>query len=164
MARKGTRYVPVENAPTGRLSARTRELLALAFCGFCLYVMLCLATYRMAGIDGVIPRGGLRNLGGSFGISIIFTMLARNTQTSHADIAASITAYNLPGIDPGASAERFGEYGLGSLQMIDAEINRQALMIAYIDNFHVMALLLLLIALAALLLRPPIIPGTQEPH
>jgi S-DNA-T family DNA segregation ATPase FtsK/SpoIIIE len=67
MARKGTRYVPVENAPTGRLSARTRELLALAFCGFCLYVMLCLATYRMAGIDGVIPRGGLRNLGGSFG-------------------------------------------------------------------------------------------------
>ena len=114
--------------------------------------------------DGSSLLNLMRNLGGSFGISIIFTMLARNTQTSHADIAASITAYNLPGIDPGASAERFGEYGLGSLQMIDAEINRQALMIAYIDNFHVMALLLLLIALAALLLRPPIIPGTQEPH
>ena len=56
MARKGTRYVPMEKASAGRLSARTRELLALALCGFCLYVMLCLATYRVGGIDGIIPR------------------------------------------------------------------------------------------------------------
>jgi len=110
--------------------------------------------------DGSSLLNLMRNLGGSFGISIIFTMLARNTQTSHADITASITPYSLPGIDPAGTAERFGEYGSGLLQMIDLEINRQALMIAYLDNFHVMAYLLLAIALAILLFKPVRIPGT----
>jgi len=110
--------------------------------------------------DGSSLLNLMRNLGASFGISLIFTMLARNTQTSHADITASITPYSLPWIDPAGTAERFGEYGSGLLQMIDLEINRQALMIAYLDNFHVLSYLLLAIALAILLFKPVRIPGT----
>jgi S-DNA-T family DNA segregation ATPase FtsK/SpoIIIE len=49
------------------LSPRARELLALALCGFSLYAMLCLATFRMADLDGTIPSGGMQNLGGAVG-------------------------------------------------------------------------------------------------
>lgn len=104
--------------------------------------------------DGASLLNLMRNLGGSFGISAIVTMLARNTQTSHADQAVHITAFNLPSIDLSSSVERFGEYGSAILYAIDAEINRQALMIAYIDNFYVIAFFILFVALATLLLRP----------
>lgn len=104
--------------------------------------------------DGSSLLNLCRNLGGSFGISFIMTMLARNTQISHADMAANVTAYSLPVLDPGSTAERFGELGTAVLQLIDAEINRQALMIAYIDNFHVMSIFVLLVALVVFLLKP----------
>ncbi len=104
--------------------------------------------------DGASLLNLMRNLGSSFGISIVMAMLSRNVQTSHADIATHITSYNLPGIDPATTADRFGELGTVFLQMIDAEINRQALMIAYIDNFHAMAIFILCVAPLSLLLKP----------
>ena len=67
MGRKSTKFVPVEDAPTGRLSDRTREVIALGLCGFCLYGLLCLATFRAADLDQLIPTGAGRNLGGTFG-------------------------------------------------------------------------------------------------
>lgn len=96
----------------------------------------------------------LRNLGGSFGISVIFTLISRNTQTSHADMASNITSYTLANIDPAAMADRFAPAGSALLQLVDAEINRQALMIAYIDNFHAMGFMVLVIAFIPLLLKP----------
>ena len=93
-----------------------------------------------------------------------FCVLARNTQTSHADIAANITSYSLPAFDPASTSERFGEFGASLLPLIDAEVNRQALMIAYIDNFHAMAIFILLIAPVALLMRPmPALPAHKPP-
>jgi len=86
-----------------------------------------------------------RNLGGSIGISIATTLLARNLQTSHADLAAHITPYSVPIVDPGLIA-RFGEYGDAALAALDAEINRQALMIAFVNDFR----FLMLTTLAAL--------------
>lgn len=95
-----------------------------------------------------------RNIGSSFGISVIVTMLARNTQISHSDIAANVTSYSLPAIDPVSTAERFGTMGGALIQMIDGEVSRQALMISYLDNFHAVSLFILLIAPIALLLKP----------
>ena len=40
-------------------------------------------------------------------------------------------------------AERLGQYGDSAVAMIELEINRQALMIAYIDDFHAMMLVTL---------------------
>ena len=65
--RRGTRFVPAEDVLPPGLSPRARELLALALCGFSLYAMLCLATFRMADLDGTIPSGGMQNLGGAVG-------------------------------------------------------------------------------------------------
>jgi DHA2 family multidrug resistance protein len=80
-----------------------------------------------------------RNIGGSIGISMVTFLLARNVQVSHADLAAHITPYSNPLMDA-SIAQRLGQFGDSAMAMLDAEINRQALMIAYIDDFHAMML------------------------
>ncbi|HEY5721525.1 MAG TPA: DHA2 family efflux MFS transporter permease subunit [Allosphingosinicella sp.] len=81
-----------------------------------------------------------RNIGGSIGISMVTALLARNLQVSHTDLAAQVTPYSLPLVDP-SLAERLGTFGDSAAAMLDMEINRQAMMIAYIDDFHAMLLL-----------------------
>ncbi len=96
-----------------------------------------------------------RNLGGSFGISVIVSLLARNIQTSHADIAASVTATSLPTIDLGSTAAALGVAGAGLLAVIDGEVNRQAAMIAYLDNFYAMFWVVLAFVPLTLLIKQP---------
>lgn len=109
--------------------------------------------------DGSSLLNLMRNLGGSFGISVMITMLSRNQQTSHADLASHITPFTLPPIDPAVTAGRAHELGVPLLQMVDMEINRQALFIAYIDNFYAMSFLIMTIALMPLLLKPVRVPN-----
>ena len=104
--------------------------------------------------DGSSLLNLVRNIGGSFGISAIFTLISRNSQISHADLSSHITSFSLPNIDPVAAAARLGDVGTGALQMLDFEIQRQALMIAYLDNFYAMAILILGISLLPLILKP----------
>jgi MFS transporter, DHA2 family, multidrug resistance protein len=94
-----------------------------------------------------------RSLGGSFGISIMTTMLARNMQTSHADLAGHITANALPAVDL-SSTDRLGSLGEAALQLMNLEINRQAAMIAYLDDFKLMMILLLVISPMIFFLKP----------
>jgi DHA2 family multidrug resistance protein len=96
-----------------------------------------------------------RNLGSSFGISTIVTMLARNIQVSHADIAANVTSTSLPSIDLGSAAATFGALGGSLLAMIDGEVNRQAAMLAYIDNFYMMFWLIVCFVPMTLLAKKP---------
>jgi MFS transporter, DHA2 family, multidrug resistance protein len=105
--------------------------------------------------DGTTLLTLARNLGSSFGISVIVTMLARNIQVSHADIAANVTSTSLPTIDLGSTAERLGSFGGGLLAMIDGEVNRQAAMIAYLDNFYMMFWLILCFVPLTLLVKKP---------
>jgi MFS transporter, DHA2 family, multidrug resistance protein len=83
-----------------------------------------------------------RNIGGSIGISMVTFLLARNLQVSHSDLAQNVTPYSMPFFDP-AIIQRLGQYGDSAAAMLDAEINRQALMIAYLDDFHAMMLVTL---------------------
>lgn len=78
-----------------------------------------------------------RNLGGSVGISMVTFLLSRNSQVSHSDLAGNVTESTLPQVAAGA-LQQLGSTGDAMLAMLDAEINRQAAMIAYIDNFHAM--------------------------
>jgi DHA2 family multidrug resistance protein len=58
-----------------------------------------------------------------------------------------------------------GEYGTAALQMLDGEVTRQAAMIAYLDNFQMMAWLVLLIApLSFALKKPGPVFGKVEVH
>ena len=65
--KRGTRFVPLEDAPLPGLSPRAREVVALALCGFSLYGLLCLLTFQLKELDGTIPSSGMRNLGGAVG-------------------------------------------------------------------------------------------------
>ncbi len=107
-----------------------------------------------------------RNLGGSFGISVIVTMLSRNTQTSHADIASHVTTSTVPGIDLGAATATLGNLGGGVMAMLNGEVSRQAAMVAYLDNFYGMFWLVLCFVPLTFLVRKPAAFGgpTSAPH
>ncbi|MEO6092885.1 MAG: MDR family MFS transporter [Novosphingobium sp.] len=104
--------------------------------------------------DGSSLLALFRNLGGSLGISAIVTMLARNEQISHADIAASVTRTSVvPGVSLPALIGRVPGIGAPLMEMINGEVTRQAAMIAYLDNFKVLAIVLLAIAPFPFLLK-----------
>jgi DHA2 family multidrug resistance protein len=86
----------------------------------------------------------VRSLAGSIGISIGTTMLARNIQVAHSDLASHATMFNhmLTGF--------WNLHSRLGLAALDAEINRQAAMVAYIDDFKLF--LIAMIAAAPLLL------------
>ncbi|HEX3424377.1 MAG TPA: DHA2 family efflux MFS transporter permease subunit [Sphingomicrobium sp.] len=81
-----------------------------------------------------------RNIGGSIGISVVSTELVRLTQVSHADIAAHVTQRNIPSLNP-ALLENLGRYGNVVLAYINGEVTRQALFIAYLDDFKMMMII-----------------------
>lgn len=105
--------------------------------------------------DGTTLMTLCRNLGSSFGISAIVTILSRNIQTSHADIAANVTSFNLPSVDPASASAIFGGAGASLLAMLDGEVNRQAAMVAYLDNFYLLFWLVLLIVPLSWVLKKP---------
>lgn len=94
-----------------------------------------------------------RNIGGSVGISVVTFLLARNLQTSHSDLAQHVTQFTLPATSPTVFSD-IGVTGDAAMAMLDAEINRQALMIAYIDDFHLMMLVTLASMPLVWFLRP----------
>jgi len=78
-----------------------------------------------------------RSIGSSIGISIVTALLARNIQQAHSDLGQKITGSVTSMIDV-TTADRFQSAGETVMRMLDLEVNRQAAMIAYIDNFHLM--------------------------
>ncbi len=104
--------------------------------------------------EGAAINALLRNLGASVGIAVLFSMLAGNTQQNRADIVEKFTPFHLgwplgrglPGADPAL------------LAAWDAEINRQAALIGYLNDFRVMMICsLVLIPLLFLMRRPALI-------
>jgi DHA2 family multidrug resistance protein len=95
-----------------------------------------------------------RSLGSSFGVSMATVTLAHNMQVSHADLASNITAETGGGLIDFSTVDRFQAAGQAGLAMIDAEVSRQAAMIAYVDDFYMMFWLTLLSAPLMLLIKP----------
>ena len=94
----------------------------------------------------------VRNIGSSIGISIVSLFLARNLQVNHSELAGALTPYSmqLQQLPP-----RFSDNAAG-LQMLDAMVNQQALMISYNNDFKLMMLITLAaIPLAIMLRKPP---------
>ena len=61
------RAKPEADKARAPMTQRAREVVGLALAGFALFAMLSLATFRLSGLDGTIPSGGLQNLGGAVG-------------------------------------------------------------------------------------------------
>jgi DHA2 family multidrug resistance protein len=112
--------------------------------------------------DGSSMMSLFRSLGGSIGISIIVSVLARMQQVSHADLAAHVTADIVPSIDLPATLDRAPGIGAGVMAMIDGEVNRQAMMISFLDTFELLVWAMLILAPMTFLLRTAR-PGTPPP-
>jgi len=95
-----------------------------------------------------------RNMGASFGIAFVTTMLARRTQFHQARLVDSVTQFNnlyqstLQGITSSLTAA-----GLSSAEamqrataMIYETVNRQASMLAYIDDYWLLGIAFLAVA------------------
>ena len=96
----------------------------------------------------------MRNLGGSIAISVTTALIASNVQTSHADLGATVTTMTLPFLNSGI-IEGYGQSTEALLAFLDLEVNRQALMIAYLDDFWLMMWACLALIPLLLLLRAP---------
>jgi DHA2 family multidrug resistance protein len=94
----------------------------------------------------------LRNLGGSIGISMSVGVLARQAQVSHADIGSQLSMTDMPWAN-GAIGKAIG--GDAIVAMLDASVNKQAAMIAYIDVFMLMFWITMAMMPLVLLLRRP---------
>lgn len=93
-----------------------------------------------------------RSLGASAGISLMVVLLGRNIQTSHGDLASHVTAASGSMVDVSA-LDRFQTMGDFVLGAIDVEVNRQAAMVAYVNDFWVMMWVTLAAAPFAFLMR-----------
>jgi DHA2 family multidrug resistance protein len=82
-----------------------------------------------------------RNIGGSVGISVVSTELVRLTQVSHADMAAQITQSTIPTADPTLLQTVAPVAGPAALAYINGLITKQALFIAYLDDFKLMMII-----------------------
>ncbi|MDB5448369.1 MAG: EmrB/QacA family drug resistance transporter [Phenylobacterium sp.] len=95
----------------------------------------------------------MRQIAGSMGISLMQALAAGNGQRMHAALAAHIDTADpvvRAGLPPNLSPDTVS----GALAL-NAEITRQATMVAYLDNFRVMLVLALVLLPLLLLLRPP---------
>jgi DHA2 family multidrug resistance protein len=87
----------------------------------------------------------MRNLGSSIGISVVIFLLTRNTQIMHSQLTEHITPFN-EALRTGTVHRIWNMTTTLGRAALDAEITRQAAIIAYIDDYKFM----MLIALAAM--------------
>lgn len=105
--------------------------------------------------DGSSLLNLFRSLGASVGISLTTVMLARNIQTAHSDIAANVTASSLSGVVDAGTVDRYQNLGEAALRLLDFEVNRQAAMVAFIDDFWMMMWMTLSAVPLAFIMRKP---------
>jgi DHA2 family multidrug resistance protein len=110
------------------------------------------ATFRN---EGTAMFSLIRNVGSSIGISVVTTMLTRNTQVMHSRLAESVTPYFNP-LHPAAASTARG------VAMVNHTVTNQAAMIAYNNDFKMMMILTLCaIPLVALLRTAKQAPGAE---
>ncbi|MBN8814053.1 MAG: DHA2 family efflux MFS transporter permease subunit [Sphingomonas sp.] len=104
--------------------------------------------------DGSSLLNLMRSIGQSAGISMVTVLLARNIQVSHADLAQHVTDKMVPGLNL-TQIFQFGIVSDAVFEMMDGMINKQAAMIAYIDDFYLMMWITIGVLPLVLLLKKP---------
>ena len=113
--------------------------------------------------DGTAIYSLVRNIGSSIGISLVQTLLVRNTVIAHSSLTERVTAGSSAWHNP-AVAAAFDVHVPAAAALLDGAVNQQAAMIAYIDDFWFMLFLTLLVVPLLLLIRPPRGPVTEDPQ
>jgi DHA2 family multidrug resistance protein len=141
--------------------ARVFQAIGLAF----LFVPINTAAYSALPREKNNAASGLmnlaRNIGGSVGISFVTTMLDRRGQFHQERLTSHLTAGNaqlqatLQGMARTMEAHGIGR--VDALQrayaMIQANVQRQASMLSYVDNFHILAYIIMAMIPLVFLMR-----------
>src|SRR5574337_350982 len=94
----------------------------------------------------------IRNIGGSLGISVAFTLLARYAQVNHAVLGGRITPYN-PVLQATTSATSL--HNVQSLVTLNDMVNQQAAMISFNNDFLIMSVLAIIALPLVFLMKRP---------
>ncbi|MGH7116810.1 MAG: DHA2 family efflux MFS transporter permease subunit [Stellaceae bacterium] len=103
--------------------------------------------------QGTALRSLMRNLGGSIGIAVLEALLTQNTQIVHSRLVEQLRPDNPLARAPYLPAP----YSLTTppgLAALNAEVTRQAAMVAYINDFVVMMIIAIASVALLLLIRP----------
>jgi DHA2 family multidrug resistance protein len=122
------------------------------------FIFVPLSTLAFATLEPELRTEGssifglMRTIGSSLGISIVVSQLASGMQREHAVLTEHITAFN-PVLQSTASVGIWDVNTPQGLALLEGEVARQALQIAYIDDFQLIMIMALVAVPAALLLR-----------
>jgi DHA2 family multidrug resistance protein len=104
--------------------------------------------------EGTAMFSLVRNIGSSIGISVVITVLGDQTQTSHAEIGGSLSTFRRA-LDPTVVPQIWDWTTTTGAAALNGEVTRQALMIAYLNDFRLMMFLTLAAVPLLLLLKAP---------
>jgi len=152
--------------------ARVVQAVGMAF----LFVPINTAAYAFLPRDKNNAASGLmnlaRNMGGSVGISVVTTMLDRRAQIHLTDLSPHLTQSNpaLQGALRGAASamQAHGSSAAGAAQqayaLIQGSVQRQAVMLSYIDCFWFLGVSILLMVPAVFLIKKSKSGGGMAVH
>lgn len=103
--------------------------------------------------DATALQALARNIGSAIGISVTQFTLERSTQAMHADVAASITPFDRLLQHTGVAAQFYNPTTSQGAAALNQEITRQSQIIAYNNDFHMMAFIVVPPLLLILLMR-----------
>ena len=104
----------------------------------------------------------VRNLGSSVGISIMQALFTTNSSVVHARLVQGLRPDN-PTLPPSLHPP-FSLSAPAGLAALNGEVNRQAAMVAYIDDFKLMAVVAVLLIPMLLLMRSPKRVSHEDQH
>ncbi len=95
----------------------------------------------------------VRNLGASVGISVMQALWTTNSAVVHSTMTGQLAANNP--VDRAALGTLLNGANAAGLETLNGEVSRQAAMVAYIDDFHMMMLATLAILPLLLIMKTP---------
>ncbi|MGZ8362432.1 MAG: DHA2 family efflux MFS transporter permease subunit [Caulobacteraceae bacterium] len=105
-------------------------------------------------VEGTTVYNIVRNIGGSVGISAMTALLTQNSQRFHANLAAHVRPDN-PLMKPPYLPHGMVDSPAG-LQALNGVITREATFMAYLNDFWLMAIVMILLVPGLLLMRKPV--------
>jgi DHA2 family multidrug resistance protein len=112
--------------------------------------------------DGTALFSLIRNVGSAVGISIATFLLSQSTQIMHARIAEGVNPFNRM-LQSGGAFHFWNTTSTAGLSALNAEVTRQAQIIAYSNDFKFMLMISAPTALLLLLLRTPKVSASPAP-
>jgi len=102
--------------------------------------------------EGTAMFSLVRNIGSSIGISVVVTVLGHGVQTSHAELGNSLNSFR-EAVRPSLLPPLWDWTTTTGAAALNMEVTRQAMMIAYLNDFRLMMYLTLLAMPLLLVLR-----------